>query len=137
MTQAPFRDPIAEARPNVRLPSHPGEHDARPCPHCAQPLDFLHYDQAEIPVGHLFAHGLFSGTELLAVFGILLAGVIAMLAFGTFVGMFVFFLAVPVAVRWQRRREVDRAVWRCAPCDRYWRGTHLEPWKPPAVSRFW
>jgi hypothetical protein len=137
MTQAPFRDPIVEALPPGRAPSHRDPQDERRCPACGQPLDFLHFDHAEIPLGGLLSHGLYSSTELIVLFALIGGGIGAIWLLGKVVGTALLLLAVPFAWRWQHHRETDRAVWRCAPCDRYWTGTRLRPWHPPKVSPGW
>jgi hypothetical protein len=128
-----IRDPIGEAMPPGRLPTHRPEHDERLCPTCGAPLEFLHHDHAEVPMHG----GLYSSTELAILLALAGGGIAAMMLLGTIPGIVLLLLAVPLAWRWQRDREVALAVWRCGLCDRYWQGDPLRPWQPPKVSPLW
>jgi hypothetical protein len=94
-------------------------------------MQFTHYGADRVELGSLLASTRFYAAELAGVLGLLLLSAVAAVAFGVLAMAIALLLAAPLAYLWIVRRIEASAVWRCAPCDRYYAGPGLRPWKAP------
>jgi hypothetical protein len=110
------RDPPPPARP-------------RACPRCRRSLHFTHYDAEKYTAGDMFQATRFYGAELAPLLLLcVIAATVGWLA-GTLAAVLAMLLAAPLLLGWSRRSLAARAVWFCPPCDAYYVGPRLRPWR--------
>lgn len=96
-------------------------------------MAFTHYDVEEIEFGGSLLPPVpqttYTGPELIVLVVMIVLGIGIAMRWGILAMLIVMAMLVPVALYWQRSRLDSRAVWFCTPCDRYFIGRRLIPWK--------
>ena len=121
-------DPLRELFPVLeRDPPPPSR--VRSCPRCLRGLHFTHYDAEKFIAGGMFQATRFYGAEVALLVALcLIAATVGWLA-GTLPAVLAMLLAAPLLLRWTRGSLASRAVWFCPPCDAYFVGPRLRPWR--------